>query len=211
MTILEIIEKRTIKEILHFTTNKGVTGILATGYLKARNLLAKDDYLEYIYQYNCANRERDKEWWNYVNLSITSVNRHLFGISAGNWHAGEDGWWCILSFSPEICAHDGVCFTTTNNMYTNGVIRQKGSVGLEAMFATNIVKWPGECIIRPASSPDNQTTCNQAEVLYPKEVSLHYLNKVYVANNDDAAGFDSIKSLFMDWNYIECEVRRELF
>ncbi len=210
MTIQEIIKKRKIKEILHFTTNKGVTGILATGSLKARNLLAEDDYLEYIYQYNCADRERDKEWWDYVNLSITSVNRHLFGIAAGNWHAREDGWWCILSFSPEICAHDGVYFTTTNNMYS-GVERHQGSVGLEAMFAPNIVKWYGNGITRPASLSDNQPTCNQAEVLYPREVSLRYLNKAYVANDDDANAFDSIKSLFRDWNHIECEVRRELF
>ena len=210
MTIQETIEKRKIKEILHFTTNKGITGILATGSLKARNLLSRDEYLEYIYQYNCPERGRDKDWWDYVNLSITSVNRHLFGISAGKWHACENGWWCILSFSPEIFAHDGVWLTTTNNMYT-GVERQKGSVGLEAMFATNIVQWPGKCITRPASLPDNQTTCNQAEVLYPREVSLQYLNKVYVANNDDAAGFDSIKSLFKNWGYIECKVRRKLF
>ena len=53
MTIQEIIQKRKIKEILHFTTNKGITGILATGVLKARSLLPKAKHLEYVYQYNC--------------------------------------------------------------------------------------------------------------------------------------------------------------
>ena len=116
MTVKDIIESRDIKEILHFTTDKGVTGILATGLLKARNLLSKDQYLEYIYKYNCKDRSRDKEWWGYVNLSITSVNRKLFDISAGKWHAMKTVGGAF-SFSPIICCHEGVYFTTTNNTY----------------------------------------------------------------------------------------------
>lgn len=210
MTIREIILKRKIKEILHFTTNRGITGILASNALKARKLLPEEKYLEYVYQYNCPFRPRDQAWWGYVNLSITSVNRRLFGISAGKWHAHEDGWWCILSFDPKICTHKGVYFTTTNNMYS-GVIRKKGPLGLEALFAPSIAQWQGKAISRPSSLPENQPTCEQAEVLYPKEVSLEYLLQVYVANNEDAAKFDSIKSLFRDWSHIPCLVNRKFF
>jgi hypothetical protein len=209
MTINELIKKRGIADILHFTTGKGITGILATSALKSRSLLPKEAHLEYIYKYNCPDNSRVRGWYNYVNLSVTSVNRHLFGISSGKWHTDE-AWWAVLSFKPEICTHDGVYFTTTNNMYT-GVNRQQGYKGLEAMFAPEITQWVDKTIIRLSSIPDNQPTCQQAEILYPLEVSLKYLKKVYVVNDDDASRFDSIKVLFQDWKNIPCEVNKNFF
>ncbi len=157
MTIQELLVQRDIKEILHFTTNRGITGMLATGFLKSRNLLPNEARLEFVYQYNCPDRSRDQKWWDYINFSITSVNRHLFGISYGNWHAAEDGWWCILSFTPEICTHDGVYFTTTNNMYS-GVKRRQSYQGLAAMFASKIERWTNNIIERPLTLPNNQPT-----------------------------------------------------
>jgi len=210
MNIQNIIEQRGIQEILHFTTNKGITGIIATGFLTARKLLPEDDYLEHIYKYNCENRSRDEDWLDFVNLSITSVNRKLFGISSGKWHAGDDGWWCILSFSPVICSHEGVYFTTTNNMYS-GVKRMQGADGLNAMFASRITQWSSSVICRPSSLPDKQPTCEQAEVLYPKQISLKYLQKIYVINNDIAATLESIKKIFSEWQNVPCEINVNLF
>jgi len=210
MKVQEIIDRHGIEEILHFTTNKGLTGILATGTVKARNLLPKEKYLEYIYEYNCPNRSRDKEWWGYANLSITSVNRKLFNISSGKWHVDEDGWWCVLSFLPEICTHKGVYFTTTNNMYS-GVERRQEAEGLEALFAPRICQWTSNYISRPLDCPSNQPTCHQAEVLYPHEVSLKYCTRIYVGNNENAAKCESIQAVFSDYQNIPCDVRHDLF
>jgi hypothetical protein len=211
MSIQNIIEKRGIQEILHFTTNKGITGILATKSLKSRVLLSEIQYLEHIYQYNCPDRSRDKDWWGYVNLSITSINTHLFGISTGRWHAKEDGWWCILSFSPEICCHEGVLFTTTNNMYS-GAKRTPGAKGLEKMFDPTIVQWSGQTICRQTCIEENKPTCEQAEVLYPKELSLKYLTKVYVRDDETAAKYESIAQLlFPDWWRVPCEIHERFF
>ena len=210
MSINEIISQRGVEEILHFTTDKGITGILATDSLSCRNLLPKNEYLEYIYQYNCPDRSRDKAWWGYVNLSITSVNRHLFGISSGKWHHGSNGWWCVLSLKPEICDHDGIYFTTTNNMYS-GVHRQRGEAGLNAMFAPIITRWEGNTIRRLSTTPNNQPTCEQAEVLYHEKLSLNYVNCVYVENEENAAKFDSIKILFEKWATIPCIIKADIF
>jgi hypothetical protein len=210
MSVEDIIAKRGIHEILHFTTNKGVTGILATGALKARSLLSEDDYLVNIYEYNCPERLRDKDWWGYVNLSISSVNRKLFGISSGKWHANEDGWWCILSFSPEICCHEGVYFTTTNNMYS-GVKRCLGERGLEAMFSSRIIQWDSSIVIRQPRTSDNQPTCPQAEVLYPREVQLKYLSKIYIKNDENAARLESIMKVLPNCETVPCEVNPSLF
>jgi len=210
MSITGIISHRGIEEILHFTTDRGVTGILATDYLSCRKLLPQDKYLEYIYKYNCLDRSRDKAWWDYVNLSVTSVNRYLFGISSGKWHSGTDGWWCVLSFKPEICAHDGVYFTTTNNMYS-GVQRKQGTAGLKAMFDPQTTQWSRKIITRQSTTPDNQPTCEQAEVLYPQKLSLEYIRCVYVENDENAAKFDSIKILFNKWSGIPCTVNADMF
>lgn len=210
MTIQDIIAQREIQEVLHFTTNKGITGILATGLLKARDLLKKDQYLEHIYKYNCKDRSRDKEWWRYVNLSITSINHYFFDISAGKWHAGEDGWWCILSFSPIICCHEGIYFTTTNNMYS-GVVRMQGAKGLNAMFDSHITQWENRVISRSSNLLDKQPTCEQAEVLYPEQISLEYLRKIYVKDDYTAAKLESIKKIFPDWQNVLCEINVNLF
>jgi hypothetical protein len=67
---------------------------------------------------------------------------NLFGISRGKWHSTMDGWWCLLSFSPEILLHPGVFFATTNNIYTS-VQRKMGAQGLNDLFADRIQRWPG--------------------------------------------------------------------
>ena len=204
MTIEDIIEQRGISEILHFTTNWGITGILGTGVVKSRKRLPEEEYLEYIYMYNCESRNRDITWHDYVNLSLTTVNRKLFGISAGNWHAKMDGWWCILSFSPETLTHDGVIFTTTNNIYT-GVKRDKGSGGLEKLFSPITIQWRNNIVRRTPNTPTNQPTCPQAEVLYPQELSIQYLQCIYVKADDHASAIESQFDLFNISEY-ECLV-----
>lgn len=211
MTIDEIIKSRGIKELLHFTTNQGITGILATGDIKARSDLPKENHLEFIYKYNCENRSRDRNWWNYVNLSITSVNSHLFNIASNNWHAQGDNWWCILALDPKICTHEGVYFATTNNMYS-GVTRNKGNNGLKALFEKQITRWSGNIIHRQETTPKNQPTCEQAEVLYPDSVLLNYATKIYVENDENLDKVESIKACFTNPKWlISCEVKRQLF
>lgn len=210
MTIQQIIKKRGIEEILHFTTNKGITGILASGVVKSRKCLSRDQYLEYIIKYNCRNRSRDIYWHDYVNLSITSVNMRLFGISKGRWHSGEEGYWAILSFSPDILTHDGVHFATTNNAYAD-CQRAQGPEGLEALFANNVRSY-GSIIRRGVSIPLKQPTCNQAEVLYPGELSLQYLNNIYVENVDHACAIESQFCIFPELPPLpRCIIKEELF
>lgn len=211
MTIENIIRQRGIKEILHFTTNCGVTGMLVEGVVKPRKRLLKDKHLEHIIIFNCPDRRRDIEWHDYNHLSITSVNRYLFGIAEGKWHAGMDGWWCILSFLPEILTHPGVIFTTTNNIYTS-VIRDEGPDGLERLFRDVIVRWSGSVVTRSSSTPDNQPTDPQAEVLYPGELSLDYLECIYIEDPNHASHIESLFGIFPKPPALRsCEVRPDLF
>jgi hypothetical protein len=184
MTIEEIVTRRGITEILHFTTNLGLVGILDSRFLKSRQRLEKDQRLEYIFSPNAAFR-KDADWLDYVNLSISRLNSRFFSISKNNWHRQRDIWWCVLSFNPIILTHEGVYFTTTNNIYT--AVRQRpGSEGLEAMFADAVVRWAGNSVVRSATTPAPFPTCEQAEVLYPGEVSTDFLQEIYVSCEEDA-------------------------
>jgi len=184
MTIAEIITKRDIKQVLHFTTNAGLVGTLATRGLKSRHRLPREAYLEFVYSPNCAVR-RDVAWLDYANLSITHINCGLFNISSRKWHRDSEKWWCVLSFRPPVLTHEGVVFATTNNMYT-GAIRAPGAAGLERLFAPVIHQYADKQVIRANYTPACQPTCQQAEVLYPKELSTEWLSRIYVATDSHA-------------------------
>lgn len=183
MTVADIIERREIAEVLHFTTNTGLLGMLASGGIQSRERLPKEKYLERVYRPNAAVR-KDPDWLDYVNLSITRINTEFFGHSS-RWHRDRDVWWCVVSVDPIILTHDGVHFATTNNMYT-GAVQVPGAEGLEALFAPRVTRWPGNVAKRYAGMADNLTTCHQAEVLYPRCVPSEYFRCIYVATGTHA-------------------------
>lgn len=176
-------ETRNITEVLHFTTSNGLLGILNTLKLLSHSELPKEKQLSHILQINCPNRSRDSDWHDYVNLSISRINGSFFSISQNKWHADDDIFWCILSFTPEIMSHKGVLFTTSNNAY-DMTERAPEIDGFEAIFAPQIRIFSNKWATRTKSTPDNHTTCNQAEVLYPKAVPLTYLQRIYLSSHD---------------------------
>lgn len=212
MTIAEEIEERGISEVLHFTTNRGATGILHSRFLMARPRLNADQYLKHVLQLNWDNRPEESEffdksenWINFVNLSISAINRRLFRLSRDR-HTASGLWWCILAFGPEIMAHDGVCFANTNNGY-DACIRGNGQPGLQALFAPTVQRkangpygpWGVSRGFRSVELP----TCEQAEVLYPDQLSLEYLRKIYVVEDGH---HDMVAGLLADFDYENVQV-----
>ena len=202
MSLESSIQERVITEILHFTTNRGLVGSLASQSLLSRALVGEDAYLRHVLQLNSQNRpeesgffDKSEDWLRFVNLSISEINRRFFEFSLC-WHTNDDVWWCILSFSPEIMTHDGVWFATTNNGYDE-CERDQGEPGFGALFAPCIRRKAYGANGRPwdvwrYDRSDNLPTCEQAEVLYPERLSLDYLNHVYVKqseHHDTAVGW----------------------
>ncbi|AGB22164.1 hypothetical protein Mycsm_01774 [Mycobacterium sp. JS623] len=185
--VAALIAERGITEVLHFTTApNGLVGVCATGAVLSRDRLEEEKYIEHIYAPNCASRLKDSAWTDYVNLSISQVNKYMLDKSSKDWHPPETGmWWTVLSFDPMIMAHEGVHFTTTNNTYVETVKRGTGRDGLEALFADSM-QWGHYYtrIRRRADMPAHLPTHDQAEVLYPHAVSLEYLRGIYVAVED---------------------------
>lgn len=212
MKIDDIIEKRGIAEVVHFTTKSGVFGTIAKKMLLATARLKQDEYLFHILRLNW-DRWKDEEWLDHANLSITSANLHLLDRSKRR-HAGDDIWWCILSFDPEILTHENVVFATTNNIYT-GVKRGSGANGLEALFARRVVQyldWNGSPSkhAERTNQQENETTCPQAEVLYPAGVPFEYVRKIYVADEEHGDQIHGQCRVF-DLETPEIVVKPELF
>ncbi|MBZ5487252.1 DUF4433 domain-containing protein [Halomonas aquamarina] len=202
MNIKEIINNRGIAEILHFTTNKGALGILDGRCVKSRKRLNTDERLEHVFKPNAGNRDKDLAWLDYVNLSVSKINLSFFSICSEKWHVHEDYWWCIFAFSPHILEHPGVYFTTTNNIYTS-VKRCTGEDGLRNMFCDSITRWSGNVVRRSAQLDESFTTCEQAEILYPKKLSTEYLTKIYVAGESHA---DELFAQIRAVNHVDVEI-----
>lgn len=200
MSIDKIISDREITEILHFTTNKGLLGILDSKGLTSRARLAENHRLEFILKYNSDIR-KDKDWLDYVNLSISRINSAFFN-SSDRWHVDSNIWWCILSFKPEILKHPNVSFATTNNIYT-GVQRGSGCEGLESLFGSQTTRWHSNIVKRNPDLHTKYPTCEQAEVLYPALVSTEFLQCIYVR---DEESYDQVHAQIIGTNHPQIEV-----
>jgi hypothetical protein len=182
MSVRGVIQTRNIEEVVHFTWHRGLVGALHCGFLKSRLRLPNTEELEFIYEPNAAYR-KDVAWLDYVNLSISRINCEFFGHSC-RWRRDQDLWWCILSFDRVILNHSGVWFTTTNNIYP-ATRRGTGSAGLQALFAERVLGRYSVVLQRHSGMPLHFTTCEQAEVLYPGELSLEFLRRIYVSTGED--------------------------
>jgi len=189
-TIADIIARRRIKEVVHFTTNLGFLGCLAKGSVLPRSRLPKEKLLEHILTLNAPFRtenepwfDKTKNWTDYVNLSISDISTNLYRHSLG-WHAGKNIFWLIMSFDPLLMEEAGVYFCTTNNIYAL-TSRGTGADGLEALFAQTVPRKHGWTASR-GNRAQHLPTCEQAEVLYPDGLSLSYLRKVYVGEGEQS-------------------------
>lgn len=170
-----------ITQVVHFTSQKGALGVLASWAVQSRARLPDDGYLEYIYEPNARIR-KDPAWLDYVNLSIERINDWMFSTSV-RWHAAEGNPWVVLSFDSQVLAHPGVVFTTTNNIYP-AVKRAEGLPGFSQMFANAVAGWDPwqRCTVthNRAGKRRSWPTDRQAEVLYPGELSCEYLQRIDV-------------------------------
>ncbi|MFJ7905083.1 DarT ssDNA thymidine ADP-ribosyltransferase family protein [Streptomyces sp. NPDC096198] len=188
-----LIQERKITEVVHFTTNRGLLGILVQRLCKARALLAQDQYLESIYHQNTKIRREAPQYWSYVNLSISEPNHRFLRISSDDWWADEDLFWAVLSFDPVIMTHPGVLFAPGNMGY-DGITPVEGLPGAEALFADRVPKGFNKTMPRWNRAPHLPTN-PQAEVLYPQAVSTRHLQRIYVLTHEDAAKAEAIVSV----------------
>lgn len=180
--IRAIIAERGICEILHFTTENGALGFLATRALLPRAELATEKQLEHIMRNNCTVR-KDPAWAGHNSMSVTRINSKFFAYSSRTH--GTDLWWCILAFSPEILTHPRVVFSTGNNTWPRAR-KNEGADGLRNMFAERVPGTYDSTIHRRSDTPLNEPTTEEAEVLYPGRIALDHLLFAYFRDQEHA-------------------------
>ncbi|MFD9002171.1 DarT ssDNA thymidine ADP-ribosyltransferase family protein [Streptomyces sp. NPDC059582] len=201
-TVDSYLVQRGVSEIRHFTTNRGLAGVLATQSLLSRKQLPEESYLEHIFTPNCDTR-KDRHYLDTISLSISKINADFFNVCSGSWHASSDVWWVVLGIEASVLAHPGVIFTTTNNIYSN-VKRGEGVGALKALFADEIRPFipPPNVIIKRSNQPEECPTDARAEALYPQRLSTEHLLRIYVrfpeheekvAATMDAVGHPSVE------------------
>ena len=188
LNILDLVRRRGIDHVLHFTTNLGLVGIFATRLIKARTLLDTNQYLEHLFTANNSVR-KDPAWAGYISFSVSHINAEHFRYSRGQ-HLLDDLWWCVLDLDPMILTHDGVIFVTANNIWPRST-RATGAKGLDALFAPTVAGRYSSVHVRDAETPSSWATCDEAEVLYPEELPSEYLRGIYVQNDAHAADVEA--------------------
>lgn len=201
--ILTELAVRKITEARHFTTSRGLLGVLGSGCVLSRSQLAEDELVRLLAMNNCY-RRWDSAWFDHVSLSVQRINGHLYGISSGSWHAGDqDLWWAVLGFDATLLAQPGVVFATTNNAYSV-VRRSAGAEGFRALFADQVTTWQnGAHVLTRAAHTPCQTTCPQAEALYPQAVDTSWLRTIYVPQPELA---DTVEGWFAATGHKAVEV-----
>ena len=175
MSLADFARNLGVSEVLHYTSQRGVMGTVMKKALLSREQVENDPDIAFIFE--GVWERKDPEWVDYISLSLTRINLDLYRRSRKRF---PDYWWAILSFDVEILDHEGVWFTTTNNTYPV-CQRGQGQDGLQAMFGPE-VPWGrrGSVKSRWTGMPDAWTTCQTAEVLYPRQIDLDHLRQIYV-------------------------------
>jgi ssDNA thymidine ADP-ribosyltransferase, DarT len=207
-TVSDSAKGRGITEVVHFSTNLGLTGCLHSEEVRPRNRLRRDDKLENILTLNAPFRseeepwfDKTKNWISFVNLSISEITTNLFRASL-RWHEGRDIYWVIMAFDVDILDHPGVYFTTTNNIYSH-VKRSPGLAGFEAMFARVVARRANWQAARGRRA-SHLTTCEQAEVLFPDGLPMSYLRRIYVRMGEEA---DRVYAVLAQFGREDVEVK----
>jgi hypothetical protein len=87
MSITDFIANQGIEEVLHFTTNRGLVGILQSHQILSRWRLPGERELAYILRPNVATRPEESEffdkqenWLDFINMSISEINSRFFRV-----------------------------------------------------------------------------------------------------------------------------------
>jgi hypothetical protein len=173
----EYAARRGVREILHFTTDKGVMGSLRKQALLSREQLQDDPDLAFILLEVWP--VKAPQWVDFISLSVQRINLDLWQRAVRNL---PDRWWAVMAFTPAILDDDGVWFSTTNNIYP-AAVRGQGTASLASLFADEVAGRYGYPHTRDGKD-DSQPTDRAAEVLYPTSLGLEHLTGIYVGTAD---------------------------
>lgn len=183
--IKEIIDRRNITSIIHFTRVENLPSIIEYGIMPSAELKQKN--IEFIS--NDSNRFDNRT--EFSSFSISYPNYKMF-YSVSNSNKEQ---WCILEISPEILLSDNniVMFFDRNaacsESKSENISKCVTAQSFESMFAEYYI-YKGQTYIRSNLGLQSYHTTNpQAEVMISGIIDCQYINKCYFYNEHSLRGF----------------------
>lgn len=176
MSAIEAAREREVVELVHYTTSPGIMGTLRTGRLLSRKRLEGNEDIAFVREAIWPTRLY--KWDDHISLSISRINKELHDRSRRRY---PEHWWGILSFSTSLLNDEDVWFATCNNLWPS-CKRAQHAAGFEALFADTVEGKFQVDSERDTVMPASWATDRSAEVLYPGEITLDHLQRIYVTD-----------------------------
>ena len=169
--IQEIIQKRSIIKLVHFTRLKNLESIYKYGIL-TRDQIEKEEI-----QVEFNDNWRRDTWLKTSSFSVTNKNSYLFNVFVERYKTQESDWFEIL-IRPSILTERECIFCDHNaassqfDIFRENPKALSGPEVFEAMFKDKVFRTNGYDI--RTNLNDDLTTSNQAEICIYGEIKKEY-------------------------------------
>jgi hypothetical protein len=179
LTIRELVERRQISRLCHFTPSRNLAHIVASkeGVLASRHLEEGERAL-----FNPTDRDRLDGYRDYVCCSVQYPNGWYFRKARQRETLFRD--WVVLLLDPRYLWLPGTRFCPRNAAAACGDLIRAGPEAFEALFAQVVDGM--RTFYRGPRHPEFLPTDEQAEVLIPDRVGLSDLQSVVVRDHSQA-------------------------
>ena len=190
-SIRKEIENRGIINLLHFTHWRNLKGIYTLKKIISRKKLLEErliDREDILFKHNDNFRMEGEQ---YINLSITHINRNLFKAFRSRSQNNASINWCVIKLDKQLLFDTSLkcLFSVTN---AASATAKKYGIGTDLIYFQNMFlneinitnTFNGRTIYRK-SQKDNETTDNQAEVLVLGDIPINYIKEVCFESEED--------------------------
>ncbi|MCH1415894.1 MAG: DUF4433 domain-containing protein [Gammaproteobacteria bacterium] len=190
-SIRKEIENRGIINLVHFTHWRNLKGIYTLKKIISRKKLLKErliDREDILFKHNDNFRMEGEQ---YINLSITHINRNLFKAFRSRSQNNASINWCVIKLDKQLLSDTSLkcLFSVTNAASATAKKYGIGTdlINFQNMFLNeiNITNTFNSGTIYRKSQKDNETTDNQAEVLVLGDIPINYIKKVCFESEED--------------------------
>ncbi|MHA2879109.1 DarT ssDNA thymidine ADP-ribosyltransferase family protein [Vibrio campbellii] len=194
MTVQEVIERRCLTSLYHFTTIENYMSILERGFIYSRYKVEELSLLNdgfYTADFvDSMDQQRLDGLRDYINLSLSRPNWYLLEKYKKRAELSHFDW-CILEIDLAPMLNEktlySVCNAASSTARKYGV--KTGAAGLEDLFRSEVCT-PRNTYTR-RGIPVHFTTDIQAEVLVFEQISIEHIRHAYLPSKPQLARYQS--------------------
>ena len=184
-SIKEIIQKRNIRQLVHFTRVENLKSIVKYGILPRNELNNRSIKVKYN------DDKRLDNWLNASSFSVTERSDYLINRFNDRFNLKLNNWFDIL-INVRVLTKKECIFCDTNaasgkfGIYRENINPLKLPETFESLFNKNVQRTTGVTV--RTQQNDNQTTCSQAEICIFGVIEKEYFLNLKKIENRIANG-----------------------